>query len=73
MDEMKQLKQEQQPSIVELLREIRDDIRLMRQAMEAKKPYETKVEKPVIRYKGINSRTPVQWRCLKRRMVNDPF
>jgi hypothetical protein len=52
MDEMKQLKQEHQPSIVELLREMRDDIRLMRQAMEPKKQYETKVDKPAIRYKG---------------------
>lgn len=50
MDETKT--PEQQPSIVELLREIRDDIRLMRQAMEPKKQFETKVDKAAIRYKG---------------------
>jgi hypothetical protein len=40
------------PSVVDLLTEIRDEIRAMRKIAEARKPYETKQEKTSVKYKG---------------------
>lgn len=40
------------PSVVDLLTDIRDDIRFMRLQMETKKNYETKELKQPVRWKG---------------------